>query len=146
MALVPRKRDDLDLFARDFDDFFRWPRDLWEDRLLPQLRGAAADVYVNGDWVHWLVWNIDPVTEEILENSVTVESREGTNSAEHVGYKGPCPPQGTGTHRYVFELYALAEVLDLPPKTTRKELEAAIQGRILAKTELTGLYQSGGGV
>src|SRR5947208_369342 len=55
---------------------------------------------VHGDWTHWLVWNIDPGTEEILENNIPIESQEGTNSAEHIGYKGPCPPKDTGIHRY----------------------------------------------
>lgn len=91
-----------------------------------------------GTWVHWLLWNIDPKTEEIPEDSVPPGAVEGTTSWGKTGYGGPCPP--SGTHRYFFKLYALDTLLALPPNAGKEKLEAAMQGHILAQGELVGLY------
>ena len=53
-------------------------------------------------------------------------------------YGGPCPP--SGTHRYFFKLYALDTKIKLGTGATKAALEAAIQGHVLAKTELVGRY------
>jgi hypothetical protein len=56
-----------------------------------------------------------------------------------MGYVGMCPP--SGTHRYFFKVYALDTTLALKPESTdKKDLEKAMQGHILAKGELIGLY------
>ena len=94
---------------------------------------------VNTDWVHWLVWNISPSTTEITENSVPEGTIQGTTSFGKPGYGGPCPPKGTGTHGYMFELYALDITLDLPSSATRQQLQQTIDGHIVAQTTLTGL-------
>ncbi len=66
-------------------------------------------------------------------------TREGTNDWNRTGYGGPCPP--IGRHRYFFKLYALDAVLpDLGP-ARKAEVEKAIEGHVLAKTELVGTYQ-----
>ena len=57
-----------------------------------------------------------------------------------VGYGGPCPPPGKA-HRYFFKLYALDKMLGLPPKATKAKLLKAMEGHILAQTELIGLYK-----
>lgn len=95
---------------------------------------------VNGDFTHWLVWDIPTTTETIAANSVPVGALQGLNSSDDMGYMGPCPPQGTGTHRYIFELYALDKTIGLPAASSRKQLEAAMKGHILAEAKLTGLF------
>lgn len=92
-----------------------------------------------GTWVHWTVWNIDPRTAEIAENSVPSGATEGTTSFGKTGYGGPCPP--SGTHRYFFKLTALDIALDLPPNTTARDLKKAMEGHILESVERIGLYQ-----
>lgn len=91
-----------------------------------------------GTWVHWLLWNINPLTEEIEENGVPPGAIEGTTSWGNTGYGGPCPP--SGTHRYFFKLYALDTILDLPSSADMAKLEEAMASHILAKSELIGLY------
>ena len=92
----------------------------------------------SGDWVHWLVWNINPQTKEIKENSVPPESTEGLTSFGNAGYGGPCPP--SGEHRYFFKIYALDTKLDLMPEADKRELFQAMDGHVLASAELIGLY------
>lgn len=97
-----------------------------------------------GTWVHWVLWNI-PVNARTLEEnlpktaSLANGAKQGTTDFHRVGYGGPCPP--SGTHRYYFKLYALDTTLDLPSSTTKKDLEKAIEGHILAQTELMGTYR-----
>lgn len=90
-------------------------------------------------WVHWTVWNIDPGTAEISENSVPAGAVEGVTDFGMPGYDGPCPP--SGTHRYFFKLYALDITLDIDPSSTVGNIEGAMEGHILDSSELVGLYQ-----
>ncbi len=92
-----------------------------------------------GMWVHWVVWNIDPATREISEDNVPRNAAQGKNDWKRNGYGGPCPP--SGVHRYFFKLYALDTKLNLGAGTTKTDLEKAMQGHILAKAELIGLYK-----
>jgi len=92
-----------------------------------------------GVWVHWLFWNLDPGTSRIDQGKVPAGAHEGVTSWGRQGYRGPCPP--SGTHRYYFRLYALNDRLDLPASATRKELDRAMQGKVLAHTDLFGVYR-----
>lgn len=91
-----------------------------------------------GTWDHWIVWNI-PVTDKIEEN--TVLGVEGLNDFRKHSYGGPCPP--SGTHRYFFKVYALDTKLTLNPNSRKKDLENAMEGHILAKGRIVGLYSRG---
>jgi Raf kinase inhibitor-like YbhB/YbcL family protein len=90
-------------------------------------------------WVHWVVWNIPPSTGEIEEDSAPKGAVQGMNDFRKNHYGGPCPP--SGTHRYFFKLYALDTVLQLDARSTKSDLEGAMRGHILGKTELIGLYR-----
>ncbi len=92
----------------------------------------------DGMWDHWLVWNIPPETKEIPEGQEP-QGTIGKNTGGKFGYQGPCPPDRE--HRYFFKLYALDTMLDLSAETATKiDLEAAMQGHILAQSELMGRY------
>jgi len=90
-----------------------------------------------GTWVHWVVWNIPAETRKIEENSVPQGALQGVNDFGDNKYGGPCPP--FGTHRYIFKLYALDTMLDLDENSGKRDVEAAMQGHILAQTKLIGL-------
>ncbi len=91
-----------------------------------------------GTWVHWSVWNIDPSTNEVAENSIPEKGSEGMTSFGFRHYGGPCPP--SGTHRYFFKLYALDTSLELDTGSTTADLEIAMDGHILEQAEFIGLY------
>jgi Raf kinase inhibitor-like YbhB/YbcL family protein len=92
----------------------------------------------SGDWVHWLLWNIDPQTAQLAENSIPTGAVVGLNSYGSDRYEGPCPP--SGTHHYQFKIYALDSLLDLSPSADKPELLAAMAGHILGQAILTGTY------
>ena len=94
-------------------------------------------------WVHWLLYNL-PADIAGLREDVKVlpeKALEGTNDWKRVGYGGPCPP--IGRHRYFHKLYALDVVLPDLQEPTKKQLEAAMQGQIIAEAQVMGTYQKG---
>jgi Raf kinase inhibitor-like YbhB/YbcL family protein len=97
-----------------------------------------------GTWDHWVLFNI-PAASRSLPESIATEpvidkaGVQGANSWGKIGYGGPCPPKG-GEHRYYFRLYALDTNLDLEPGATRKDVEEALQGHVLAQGQLMGRY------
>jgi len=98
-----------------------------------------------GTWVHWVLFSL-PASKHSLPEGVPKDgtlpdgSRQGTNDFRRLGYGGPCPPPGPA-HRYFFKLYALDNTPDLKPGVTKKDLEKAMQGHILAQAELMVRYQ-----
>ena len=92
-----------------------------------------------GNWVHWLQYDIPPGTALLPESTGGPDTGiQGTNSFGQLGWGGPCPP--SGTHHYVFTIYALDKELNLPLGASLKDLQAAMDGHILAQAALTGLY------
>lgn len=91
-----------------------------------------------GTFVHWTVWNVAP-RGAFKEGAVPGGAVEGMNGADNQGYIGPCPP--AGTHRYVFKLYALDATLQLPATAGARELEAAMEGKVIERAALVGLYR-----
>jgi Raf kinase inhibitor-like YbhB/YbcL family protein len=93
----------------------------------------------SGAFVHWLGWGIDPQEGRLREGASA--PREGRNGFGNNGYSGPRPPQGHGPHRYFFRVHALDAEPELEPGASREELEAAIDGHVLAVGELMGTYE-----
>ena len=93
----------------------------------------------SGDWIHWLVWNINPAIKLITEDKSPQGAIQGTNDFNKQNYGGPCPP--SGIHHYQFKIYALDTLLNLPSSSRKKDLEKAMENHILDKTLIVGLYQ-----
>jgi Raf kinase inhibitor-like YbhB/YbcL family protein len=110
-----------------------------------------------GTFSHWVVFNLSPQVKGLkeavpaqdtipTEKTVVAESaakdvappRQGKNDFGKTGYGGPCPP--SGTHHYVFRLYALDTSLDLKATASRADVLKALQNHILAEGRLTGQY------
>jgi Raf kinase inhibitor-like YbhB/YbcL family protein len=92
------------------------------------------DAPVAGGFTHRLAWAIS-ATARSLRGAAP---REGASGAGRVGWVGPCPP--SGTHRYVFTLYALRAPLALRAGASREAFLSALRGRVLATATLTGRY------
>jgi len=91
-----------------------------------------------GTWDHWILWNIDPKTTIIPEDSVPEKAVAGKNDFGQTKYGGPAPP--SGTHRYFFRIFALDIVLDLPAGSGREALEKAMKGHVIGEGQLMGRY------
>jgi hypothetical protein len=90
-----------------------------------------------GTFTHWLMWNMPPSIHQVSEGT-RPEGVMGKNDFGDIDYGPPCPPEGT--HRYRFRLYALDDHLDLHRGADREQLEGAMQGHIIDRTELVGRY------
>ncbi|CAD7775828.1 Phosphatidylethanolamine-binding protein [Candidatus Methanoperedenaceae archaeon GB50] len=97
-----------------------------------------------GTFTHWVVYNIPPDVVELprgVERQGALPSGcvRGVTDFGSIGYGGPCPPPGK-PHRYHFKVYALDEKLSLGGGSTKDEVEAAMEGHVLAMGELVGRY------
>ena len=106
--------------------------------------GTAALVLIVDDpdapretWDHWVAYDI-PANRTIPE-AVAELGTGGRNSWGRTGYGGPCPPPG-GSHRYVFQVFAIDTMLGLPEGVDKAAVLNAIQGHILDEAALVGRY------
>ena len=96
-------------------------------------------------WVHWVLYNL-PATSTGLPQGVKATqlptgALEGQNDWKRTGYGGPCPPKGR--HRYFHKLYALDVELPDLQQPDKARLLKAMEGHVIAQTELVGTYQKG---
>ena len=84
------------------------------------LRLKVVDIDAHG-FVHWDAAAISASARGLAAGEHAPVER--INSFEEKGYSGPCPPPGSGSHRYVFTLTALSA-----------------QGKVLARATLTGRF------
>ena len=101
------------------------------------------------DVLHWLVWNI-PATSRALPEQVPQGAQlpDGIRQISATGpnYRGPAAPASGAPHHYVFELFALDTVLDVPPvgaapAATRAAVMAAMAGRVRGKAVFVGTFK-----
>lgn len=91
-------------------------------------------------WVHWVLYNLDPKSKGLAENtSIPNGALPGLNNWNKSNYGGPCPP--IGRHRYFHKLYALDTVLPDLKNPNKEALLKAMEGHVIASTELMGTYQ-----
>jgi len=97
-------------------------------------------------YVHWVLYDIPPSATGLAEGMKTDRLPKGTREARNdwnkLGYGGPCPP--IGRHRYFFKLYALDTTLGDLGTPTKRDVEKAMEGHVLASATIMGTYQRDG--
>jgi len=102
-------------------------------------------------WVHWVIYSIASDVHALPEHmpptartESPVAACQGRNSWSHgttIGYRGPAPPPGHGTHHYHFKLYALDAKLHVMPGSDKETLLQTMSGHVLGEAELVGTYE-----
>jgi Raf kinase inhibitor-like YbhB/YbcL family protein len=97
----------------------------------------------SGSWSHWVVYDMPPASIGIKEgmppNAVIPDvAHQGMNDYGSTGWGGPCPP--SGTHHYVFRLFALDIALGPRPGLKKAGLLEVIEGHVIEEARLTGLF------
>lgn len=100
----------------------------------------APLVSPNGTYgfVHWVLYNIPASVTEIDEGSD--KYTQGKSDFGKVGYGGPMPPEGHGTHHYYFWIVALDKKTDLAPGLTLWEFLKETEPHIIGLNRLIGTY------
>lgn len=101
------------------------------------------------DLLHWMVWNIPGSATSLAEGQPqggTLPDGSRQISATGPNYRGPAAPATGPAHVYVFELFALDAVLDVPavggaPPATRAAVLAAMAGHVRGKAVLAGNFR-----
>lgn len=114
------------------------PKDALSLVLIMEDPDVPKNLRKDGMWDHWILFNLNPKTQKIEENT-TPPAVIGVNTSGKTKYDAPCPPDRE--HRYFFKLYALNTLLDLPTGSSKKDVENAMKGHILEECQLVGLYE-----
>lgn len=97
------------------------------------------------NFIHWIIYNIPANITELPEGIAKTEKTpfgyQGINDFGRIGWNGPCPPSGA-SHRYVFRIYALDTILNLPPGVSLNDLLTGMRGHVLSYGEVIGVYGS----
>jgi Raf kinase inhibitor-like YbhB/YbcL family protein len=101
------------------------------------------------DVLHWMLWNIPPTATSIPEGvAQSPQLSDGTRQISATGpyYRGPGAPSAGPAHHYVFELFALDAMIDVPPvgaspAQTRAAVTTAMAGHVRGKAALVGLFK-----
>ena len=90
-------------------------------------------------FVHWVCYNIPGDVRALEEGAVGFTN--GPNDFGSVGYGGPMPPEGHGTHHYFFWLLALSRAPDLPEQLDFYDLLEAVHDDVIGMNRLVGTYR-----
>ena len=106
------------------------------------------DASADDPFVHWLVWNVPPETEEIpgaIPREPTVDALggavQGTNDFGGLGYSGPCPPADDGKHTYRFTVQLVDTLLDLDAGADAGTFRNTVESHVRGEATITGTYE-----
>lgn len=95
------------------------------------------------NWTHWIVLDL-PANATSLGRGVSVLPAGATQVESNFGearYDGPCPPAGSGEHRYVFTVWALkSKAPSIAPNEAATSVANKLQSVAIAKASLTARY------
>lgn len=107
----------------------------------------AAPMKGSADVTHWILWNIPATAGQLPDGIKPDTSPNGIVQGQNVrgvnGYQPPCPPTGARPHHYIFELYALDSKLGLAAGSSRVDLLNAMNGHVIGKATVTGVFGQG---
>lgn len=89
-------------------------------------------------FVHWVLYGIPGTADGLAEGASGYTG--GVNDFGKPQYGGPMPPEGHGTHRYFFWLFALSSAAELDPGLTMWELLERIEPDVIGMNRLMGTY------
>jgi len=143
---------DVNLTSSAFDDGGLIPRRFTcdGDNMPPPLSWSAGPLRTrgyallfenpddrDGGFTHWVLYDISPRANQWPND---YGGRTLTNGFGRSGYGGPCPPAGTGPHRYVFSVHAVDVRYLLLDAECVEALRRALDTHTIAVGRLTGHY------
>jgi Raf kinase inhibitor-like YbhB/YbcL family protein len=105
---------------------------------------TALDLSVNPNgWSHWIVVGLPAGTRSLGKGAALPSgARAVTTDFGDAAYAGPCPPAGSGVHRYQFTAWALrTPAPQFPANATANDIAVVLDRTSLGKASITGTYQ-----
>jgi len=105
-----------------------------------------ADAPTPQPFVHAIAVGLEPADGALPEGALSEDDHRGVrlvagrNSYLRAGWLPPDPPPGHGTHRYAFQLFALAAGADFGDTPGRDEVLEVLRERAIASGCLIGTY------
>lgn len=93
-----------------------------------------------GTFTHWILYDMTPGVLQIVEGELPISGVQGTNDYGETSYGGPMPP--SGTHHYIFKLFALDKMIEPESTLDSQSLYKAMDGHIVDQTEISGTYSA----
>lgn len=93
-------------------------------------------------WTHWIVVDLAPSTTELPRGlaELPVGAKAVQSNFGDLKYAGPCPPPGTGTHRYEFTVWAMpAPVTAIPANMPAADVPVLLSKTAQAHATIAGL-------
>jgi Raf kinase inhibitor-like YbhB/YbcL family protein len=105
---------------------------------------TAIDLSVkpNG-WSHWIVVGLPAGTHAIGKGAdLPSGAHAAVTDFGDAAYAGPCPPAGSGVHRYQFTVWALrTPTAELPAHAAANDITVVLERTALAEASITATYQ-----
>lgn len=95
-------------------------------------------------WSHWIVVNLPPATDALARGAeLPAGARALRSDFGEAAYDGPCPPAGTGVHRYEITVWAMGVPdVALDENASAKTLEATLKRSSLDHASITVTAQT----
>ena len=107
------------------------------------------DAPTGSGWWHWLAFDIPATTNELVANAGDTKldlmpkgTIQSITDYGAMGYGGPCPPEGHGTHQYIITVYALkTEKLGLDKNTKAAVVGYYLWNNTIEKASIVAYYK-----
>ena len=103
---------------------------------------TMIDVSVQpSQWSHWIVVDLPPQATGLGRGvkALPAGAKAVVSNFGDAYYDGPCPPKGTGVHRYVFTIWALpAAAMAIAPDAKAADLNAMLMHDAIGHASITG--------
>lgn len=107
------------------------------------------DAPTGSGWWHWLIFDISATVMELKSGAGTISlnrapngSIQSTTDFKSQEYGGPCPPEGSGFHKYVITVFALkTEKLGLDSTANPALVGFMLEQNVLEKASLIFYYK-----
>lgn len=92
-------------------------------------------------WSHWIVVDLPPTTTGLSRAAAALPTgaKAVASNFGDASYDGPCPPKGTGVHRYRFTVWAMpAATTAIAPDAKAIDVNAMLSRGVLSHASVTG--------
>jgi hypothetical protein len=95
-------------------------------------------------WSHWIVVDLPPTATALPRGVKTLPGKAHAVVGDFgdAAYDGPCPPKGSGLHRYVFTIWAMpTPATTIAPNAEADTIGPSLAARAIGSASFTGVVK-----